>query len=103
RLSARLRDREGLAYTVTADLTSSASEEPGLFAGYIGTEPKNFDRVKAMFLEELHRIRDEKPKMEEVEDAKKYLLGSLSFRLTSNDRIASQLLSIERFQLGFGH
>ena len=46
RLSSRLRDREGLAYTVTANITSSASEEPGLFTCYIGTEAKNFARVK---------------------------------------------------------
>ena len=31
RLSSRLRDREGLAYTVTANISSSATEEPGLF------------------------------------------------------------------------
>ncbi|HMC65163.1 MAG TPA: insulinase family protein, partial [Gemmataceae bacterium] len=42
RLSARLRDREGLAYTVTADITSSANEQPGLFVGYVGTEAKNY-------------------------------------------------------------
>ena len=103
RLSGRLRDREGLAYTVRANITSSAGEEPGDFTCYIACEPKNFLRVKEMFLEELNRIVKEKPTAEEVEDAKKYLLGNLAFRFTSNDRIAGQLLGIERYQLGFGH
>jgi zinc protease len=101
RLSARLRDREGLAYTVTANVSGSASEEPGVFQCYIGTDPKNFDRVKKEFLEELKRIREEKPKAEEVEDAKRYLLGSLPFRFTTNNAIAGQLLAVERFGLGF--
>jgi len=103
RLSGRLRDREGLAYTVRANITSSAGEEPGDFTCYIACEPKNFLRVKEMFLEELNRIIKEQPTAEEVDDAKKYLLGNLAFRFTSNDRIAGQLLGIERYQLGFGH
>jgi zinc protease len=103
RLSARLRDRQGLAYTVSANISASAGEEPGTFTCYIGTEAKHFDKVKGIFLEELNRIRDTKPTAQEVDDAKKYLLGSLPFRFTTNDRIAGQLLSIERYKLGFGY
>jgi zinc protease len=103
RLSARMRDREGLAYTVSANITSSAAEEPGLFTCYIGTEPRNFARVKQTFLEELNRLRQTEPALSEVEDAKKYLLGSLPFQLTTNARIARQLLAIERYSLGFDY
>jgi zinc protease len=103
RLSARLRDREGLAYTVMANISNSAGEEPGLFTCYIGTDPENFGRVKKEFLEELQRIRDTSPKKEEVEDAKQYLLGSLPFHFTTNSAIAGQLLAIERFGLGFDY
>ena len=62
RLSARLRDREGLAYTVHGEHHWSADLEPGVFTCYIGTDTDNFDRVKKEFLEELNRIRDTKPK-----------------------------------------
>jgi zinc protease len=103
RLSSRMRDREGLAYTVYATISSSAGEEPGLFTCYIGTAPQNFDRVKGTFLEELARIRKEKPTDEEVEDVKKYLLGSWPFQFTTNERIAEQLLYVERHGLGFGY
>lgn len=99
RLSARLRDREGLAYTVSAAITSSAREEPGAFTCYIGTDAKHLDRVRATFLEELTRIRTEEPKLAEVEDAKKYLLGSLPFQFTTNQRIAGQLVTVERHGL----
>jgi zinc protease len=103
RLSARMRDREGLAYTVSANITSSAAEEPGLFTCYIGTEPRNFARVKQTFLEELNRLRQREPALSEVEDAKEYLLGNLPFQLTTNARIARQLLVIERYSLGFDY
>lgn len=103
RLSARLRDREGLAYTVNANISSSADLEPGVFSCYIGTEPKNFAVVKKEFLEELNRIRDEPAKKEEVEDAKQYLLGSLPFQTTTGGGIASQLLYVERHGLGFNY
>ena len=61
RLSAKIRDREGLAYTVNANITNGAGEEPGLFTCYVGTEPRHFAKVKKMFLEEVDRIRTEAP------------------------------------------
>ncbi len=103
RLSKRLRDREGLAYTVTANICSSASEEPGLFTCYIGTEAKNLDRAKKEFLEELKRIRTEPPKDSDVDDVKKYLIGQLPFEFTTNEQVAGRLISIERFHLGFDY
>jgi zinc protease len=103
RLSASLRERQGLAYTVSANITSSASEEPGVFTCYIGTAPQNFARVKQGFLEEVNRLRDAAPTTAEVEDAKKYLLGSLPFRLTTNTRIAGHLVSVERYGLGLDY
>jgi zinc protease len=103
RLSSRLRDREGLAYTVTANITSSAGEEPGVFTCYIGTEPDNLGRVRKAFMEELNRIRDQKPSQEEVEDAKQYLLGNLAFEMVTSDKIAAHMLYAERYGLGFGY
>jgi len=101
RLSASLRDRQGLAYTVNAQIADSAAEQPGTFTGYIGTFPDKFPWVRDGFLKEINRIRDEKATEGEVEDAKKYLLGSLPFRLNTNRSIAGQLLAAERFGLSF--
>jgi zinc protease len=103
RLSSKLRDREGLGYTVSANITSSAGEQPGVFTCYIGTAPQNFALVKKLFLAEVNRIRDEKPTEEEVEDVKKYLLGNLAFELASSDKIAAQMLYADRHGLGFGY
>ncbi len=103
RLSATLRDRQGLAYTVTASIASSAGEQPGLFVGYIGTFADKFTWVRDGFVKEVARIRDEKATEQEVDDAKRYLLGSLPFTLATNEGIAGQLLTVERFGLGFNY
>ncbi|MFM7150284.1 MAG: M16 family metallopeptidase, partial [Gemmataceae bacterium] len=101
RLSSRLRDREGLAYTVSAAITSTADLEPGLFTCYIGTDTENLEKVKKLFLEELNRIRDTKPTAEEVADAKTYLIGRRQLQFATTSGIATQLVNIERFNLGF--
>jgi zinc protease len=103
RLSSHLRDREGLAYTVTANITASSTEEPGVFSCYIGTDPKNFQKVKKMLLDEIETLRKEPPTEEEVADAKKYLLGHLPFELKTNDNVADQILNIERYNLGWDY
>jgi zinc protease len=100
RLSATLRDRMGLAYTVRATITSNAGKQPGTFSGYIGTFAKSFLDVQRSFLREIERIREEPPSDQEVEDAKKYLLGSIPFRFATRHDLASQLLTIERYNLG---
>jgi zinc protease len=101
RLSATLRDRQGLAYSVSATIASSAGLEPGTFNGYVGTFPEKFLDVRHGFLREIEKIREEPPTNEEVEDAKKYLLGSLPFRFTTLSAVAGQLMAAERYGLGF--
>jgi zinc protease len=103
RLSARLRDREGLAYSVSARITGTAGLEPGAFTCYIGTDTDKLDVVKKLFLEELHRIRDQKPTAEEVADARTYLIGSRQLQFATAGGIAEQLAAIERFNLGFDY
>jgi len=100
RLSARIRDRLGLAYTVQANITNSAGEEPGLFTCYVGTSPENLDKVKTIFVEELERIRKEKPSPGEVDDVKTYLVNSMPLQLTTSASLAAQLVYVERHGLG---
>ncbi len=100
RLSSRLRDREGLAYTVMGAITRSADLEPGAFTCYIGTDNDNFELVKKEFLEELNRIREETPKPGEVEDAKTYLVGNQAMQFATSADVANQILYVERYKLG---
>lgn len=103
RLSSRLRDREGLAYTVTATITDSADLQPGTFMCYIGTDPRNYLRVKQLFLEEIERLQKEVPSEYEVTSTKQYLIGRLAFLMTTNESIAQRLLYLHRFGFGFDY
>ncbi len=103
RLSANLRDRLGLAYTVNASIANSAGKEPGAFTGFVGTFPDKFLDVKFGFLKEIDKIRAEEPSKQEVDDAKKYLLGSLPFRFTTSSAVAGELLAAQRYGLGFDY
>lgn len=103
RLSSRIRDREGLAYTVTATITDTAELAPGAFTCYVGTDPRNFQRVKQLFIEEIERLRKETPSEYEVTSTKQYLVGKLAFMLTTNERIADQLLYVNKYGLGFDY
>ncbi len=103
RLSANLRDRQGLAYTVNAQIAASAAEEVGTFAGYIGTFPDKFTWVRDGFLKEIRKLRDEPPTVQEVDDAKKYLTGSQAFRTITREQVATLLLSVDRNGLGLSY
>jgi zinc protease len=103
RLSARIRDRAGLAYTVSANITDTASLEPGVFSCYSGIDAPNLDQVRKLFAEEIDLLRAEAPSESEVDSAKQFLLGRLAFTLTTNERIAEQLLMVHRYQLGFDY
>jgi zinc protease len=105
RLSANLRDRQGLAYSVTATITgnSGVDKQRGAFSGQIGTFPDKYEQVKSGFLKEIERIRKESPTDQEVDDAKQYLLGSIAFKFADTESIVSQLLQIERHKLGFDY
>lgn len=103
RLSSNLRDRLGLAYTVNASITNSAGKEQGAFTGFVGTFPDKFLDVKFGFLKEVNKIRSEPATQQEVDDAKKYLLGSLPFKFASSSGVAGELISAERYGLGFDY
>ena len=100
RISKKLRDEEGLAYTVYANITGSAGVEPGAFMAYIGTSPANTARAIAGFLEELRKIRITPVAPEELELAQNYLTGSYVFHFETSTQLAQYLIHTERFQLG---
>ncbi len=99
RLSARLRDREGLAYTVNASISMTADNETGMFAAYIGTSPVNLKRVNDEMREEIGKIRQTLATKDEVEDAKSYILGSMPFAYETASGLAGKLLALARNQL----
>lgn len=100
RMSKKLRDEEGLAYGVSANITQSAGREPGFFVAYLSTEPKNAQYARESMLRELRKIQTHPPTDAEVRSAKDYLTGSFPFGIERNSSRAWALAQLERHQLG---
>ena len=94
-----LRDQQSLAYAVTAFLTKGLA--PGLFGGYIATDPANAERALAGMLAEFDRIREEKVDEEELARVKRYLVGSRAIGLQTNGAIAEDMAFNELYGLGY--
>lgn len=100
RISRKLRDEQGLAYSVSASISISADKDPGVFAAYIATSPSNTNRAIEGFLEEIRRIRTEPVLQEELDLAKNYITGSYVFNFETSNQLAHYLVNVERYQLG---
>ncbi len=74
RLFLELRDRRGLAYAVNAVNVEGVA--PGFFAVYIATAPEKLDEARSGLLEELDRLVQAPPAPDELERAKRYLVGT---------------------------
>jgi zinc protease len=82
RLFLELRDRRSLAYAVSAHNTEGIA--PGYFTVYIATAEEKLDAARAGMLEELEKLVQQSPSDEELERAKRYLIGNHAIGLQRN-------------------
>jgi len=80
RIPQRIREREGLAYTATADTVSGAGLDEGRLVCYVGTAPETLDQAEASVRDELERFLVEPIAEADLERARSYLLGREPFR-----------------------
>lgn len=99
RLFIELRDKEGLAYSVSSSLYEGI--EPGYFMVYMGTDPKNLDRALGGIERELEKITKQPISKEELSRAKRYLIGTYSLELQRNSSIGALMAYDEVYGLGF--
>ena len=99
RISKKLRDELGLAYTVNAAIHASAGILPGMFAAYIGTSPQHVATAIGGFREEIVRVQQELVSADELRVAQDYLVGSFVLSFQRASRRASYLISAERHAL----
>ncbi|MCC6765992.1 MAG: insulinase family protein [Deltaproteobacteria bacterium] len=98
RLFLELRDRQGLAYTVSA--FASEGVDPGVFGIYFACAPDAIERAVAGVLHELRRLRDEPVSADELGEARTYLLGSYEISLQTNASQGDELAFNEAYGLG---
>jgi zinc protease len=100
RIARKLRDEMGLCYSVNASITSTAGEEPGCFAAYIGTSPEHRQKAIDGFVREIEKIRAEPPTAQELRDVQEYLIGSVVFTYERNSNLVRYAVRCLRFDLG---
>jgi zinc protease len=94
----KLRERTGLFYTINASLIGEADEQPGTV--YVSTivSLDRLDEAKKSIQETLKTVID-KITPEEFETAKKAVLNAQVNWFTSNARMASAFLFVDRYNL----
>jgi len=97
----RIREQMGLAYYVGA--TQMQGLVPGLFLFYLGTDPQKIERVKTELLDEINRLAAEGLTSEELDRAKKKLIGQMQIANQSNDSFGYMVALDELYGLGFTH
>jgi zinc protease len=80
RIPARIREREGLAYTTYAQTVAGSGLDPGRLVAYVGTSPSTVEKAERGVIEEITRLVEEGIEESELEEARAYLLGREPFR-----------------------
>jgi zinc protease len=101
RFFVRIREQMGLAYYVGASQMQGLV--PGLFAFYLGTDPQKIEPVKTALLDEIHKLANDGLTNEELERAKKKLIGQQEIANQSNEAFGYQCALEEIYGLGFDY
>jgi len=99
RIPERIREREGLAYTASANTVAGAGLDPGRLVVYVGTSAATVEQAERGVREELARLVDEGPSDGEVADARAYLTGRLPFRRETARQLADLIVRAELYGL----
>ncbi len=101
RLTKEIREERGLAYSVYSYLYPT--DLAPIWLGGLGTSNASVGQALDLVQIEIQRMADGDISEEELLDAKTYLTGSFPLRLTSNDRIAGLLVSMQVNDLGIDY
>ena len=95
RLFLRIREHEGLAYSVFSDL--GVFSDSGMLSVYAGTSIETARRVIDHVLEEMKHLKETAVGAQELRRAKDYMKGSLTLSLESTSSRMSNLARQERY------
>jgi len=101
RLGDSIRERQGMAYYASSSLDANVAEGP--LAIRAGVSPTNVDRAVASIDEEIVRLLKEGLTPKELDESRRYLIGSIPRALETNAAIANFLQSAEFFRLGLDY
>jgi zinc protease len=91
RLTRRIREKEGLSYSVGSFLSADSFSERGSFGVFAIYAPQNRARVETAIAEEISRALAEGFAKEEIEAGKKGLLQARQLARTNDENLADRL------------
>ncbi|HLL27920.1 MAG TPA: pitrilysin family protein [Xanthobacteraceae bacterium] len=98
RLFREVREKRGLAYSVYSYL--APFEHAGLFLGGVSTRNERAAETLDIIVAQINQIAAEGPSAEELEKAKRFLIGSYPLRFDTSGKITANLLDIQIENLG---
>jgi zinc protease len=101
RLFVDLRDKQSLAYSVSA--FSSPGVDPGLFGVYIATSPEKVEKATSELIRLLEEVRENGITKKELARAKSSLIGTYEISLQNVGSQASDMAINELLGLGFNY
>ena len=101
RLMREIREKRGLAYSVSTELVSF--RHAGLILGTVATENARVAESISLIRAEWKQMRDEGPSEAELNLAKDFLIGSFPLSLDTSARVASLLVEIQLENLGIDY
>jgi zinc protease len=93
RLATRIRQKDGLSYSVSGSFFASSQDKRGGFRSSMIYNPENLGKLETAFREEIERAAREGFTAEELEAAKSGFLKSRKVSRTSDNTLASRLNS----------
>ncbi len=99
RLPERIREKEGLAYSLDVATASGSGHDPGRLVTYVGTSPATVEQAERAVREELERLLEGGLGEVELEEARSYLLGRDPFRRETCRQWADILAESELYGL----
>ena len=101
RLGDTIREREGMAYYVSSSLDANVVEGPLVVRAGVG--PANVDRAVAAIDDEIRRLVADGVTAKELDESRRFLIGSIPRALETNAAIANFLQNAEFFGLGLDY
>ena len=101
RLFGRVRDVQGLAYSVWSSFSPTIGE--GLFHASAGVNPANVDKAINSILHEIELMKSDGVTVEELSDAQNLIVGNFALALETNRGLAAVLLTAELYGLGLDY
>ena len=101
RLADNIRERQGMAYYAFSTFDPNVAEGPLVIRA--GVDPGNVRRALQAIDHEVERLCAEGPMPHELEESRRYLIGSIARMLETNQSIAAFLQAIEQFGLGLDY